>query len=247
MIHFPEWSGSVQFKLLDETDIAAAVEVSNRAYKLLVWLNRAIESGFITLDSAGRYIGNSAAAQAWLAKHFEDIPHDARPLDRRGRELERFANYFASYLTASFDLHEVTGTRFVTGPEGYCCERCGYRVPKSHLQPKKLERRDKDRACELVAAYVEDLAREQGVSDSRRATESVLNKEELQRDSALATYGAELLRRLDGKSSGAAALALWRQFAWNSMGSPIKKFRLDSEMIMKSQHRLVEGLRGAAA
>jgi len=172
---------------------------------------------------------------------------DARPLDRKGAALDRFANYFASYLQASFDLHEVSGTRFVTGPGGYCCERCGYRVPKSHLQPKKLGQRDKDKAQLLLSTFLENLAREEGVPDPSTAAQKVLNDPDHARDAALATYGAEVLRRLAGRGSGAAALALWRQIAWSPMGSPIKKFRLEAQQVIDAERNLIDGLRRAAA
>ncbi len=144
--------------MLDESEIDSAIEVANRAYKLLVWLAGAIESGFIGLEHAGAYIGDPAAARSWLKKHYADFPQGARPNDREGRELDRFANYFASYLNASFDLHEVTGTMLITGPGGYCCELCGHRVPRSHIQPKKLDRRDKQKAQQLMTGYLKTLA-----------------------------------------------------------------------------------------
>jgi hypothetical protein len=65
--------------MLNDEELQEAVEIGNRAYRLLTWLNKAIESGFISLDHAGRYVGDREAAEAWLGKHFEDMPEDARP------------------------------------------------------------------------------------------------------------------------------------------------------------------------
>lgn len=115
--------------MLNERMLEEAVDIGDRAYRLLTWLNGAVESGFISLEHAGRYVGDQEAAEGWLAKHFHDLPENARPLAQVGPQLRRFANYFSTYLRSSFDLHEVPGTRFDLGGDPYCCEWCGYQCP----------------------------------------------------------------------------------------------------------------------
>ena len=238
---------SVRPGMLDDMKLGAAVEISNRAYRLLLWLNSAMESGFISLEHGGRYVSDPEAAQAWLVRHFADLPREARPTERAGPELRRFANYFATYLTSSFDLHEVPGTRFDPGPGGYCCPRCGRFVAKSHLQPKKLRRRDKEQAQVLKRSLVEALAGEEGFNVSNEAIARLLERSEQSRNAALASYGVELLRRIDGRTSGSATLALWREFAWSPKGSPIKGFKLEARAIKQAKGQLVDALRQEAA
>lgn len=233
--------------MLSETELQEAVEIGNRAYKLLTWLNKAVESGFISLEHAGRYVGDREAAEAWLNKHFDDMPPDARPAERTETSIRRFASYLSTYLTSSFDLHEVPGTRFEPGPGGYCCEMCGYRVPKSHLQPKKLGRRDKEKARALKQSYTEALAKQHDLRVSPEVIDRVVREPEASKDAALASYGEELLRRVTGRASGTAALALWREFAWSPKGSPIKGFKLDADQIKRAEGKLIETLRNQAA
>lgn len=229
--------------MLNERKLEEAVEIGGRAYRLLTWLNGAVASGFISLEHAGRYVGDQEAVEGWLAKHFHDLPENARPHAQTGPQLRRFANYFSTYLRSSFDLHEVPGTRFDPGPGGYCCELCGYRVPKPHLQPKKLGRRDKEKARLLKKSFLERLAREVPISVQSDRIEQLLRDRDASRRAALAAYGDELLKRLEGQASGPAALALWREFAWNAKGSPIKGFKLEARRIKEAEERALDDLR----
>jgi hypothetical protein len=228
---------------LDERDLEEAVEIGARAYRLLAWVSGAVEKGFIDLDHAGRYVGDPEAAEEWLAKHFLDLPADARPLAKSGGALRRFANYFATYLNSSFDLHEVPGTRWDPGPDGYCCPLCGAEVTRSHLRPKKLGRRDKYKARLLKRSFLQNLAREGGIDVKAEQIDRLLEDREVSRSAALATYGDVLLRRLTGHASGPATLALWREFAWTPKGSPIKGFKLDAASITDAEARLLAVLR----
>jgi hypothetical protein len=232
--------------MLNESKLDEAVEIGDRAYRLLIWLNGAVESGFVSLEHAGCYVGDQEAAEGWLAKHFHDFPEDARPLARTGPQLRRYANYFSTYLRSSFDLHEVPGTRLEFGRYGYCCESCGYRVPKPHLQPKKLGRRDKERARHLKASLLERLAREAEISLQPGGIEQLLRNGEASKRAALAAYGVELSRRLEGRASGPASLALWREFAWSPKGSPIKGFKLEARAIKAATEEALEDLRRIA-
>ena len=67
----------------------------------------------------------------------------------------------------------------------------------------------------------------------------------LVRGAALATYGKELVSRCrGGGSSGTAVLALWREFAWTSQGSPNPRFKLRATDILTSEQALVRALAG---
>jgi hypothetical protein len=235
--------------MLDERELEEAVEIGDRAYRLLGWVNEAVERGFISLEHAGRYVGRCRGGGEVAREALHDLPEDARPRAQTGAPLRRFANYFSTYLASSFDLHEVPGTRIDPGPDGYCCPWCGYgsEVPRAHLQPKKLGRRDREKARLLKRSFMERLAREEGLDVRPDAIDQLLTDHSVAKQVALAAYGEVLLRRLDGYTSGPATLALWREFAWSPAGSPVKGFKLEARRIKGAEERVLEDLRSSAA
>lgn len=70
------------------------------------------------------------------------------------------------------------------------------------------------------------------------AVDVLLDDPELREALALAAYGEDLLRRLQGKSYGATTLVLWRRFAWVPEGSPKKEFVLSAEALLKADAML---------
>ena len=229
--------------VFEEAEIASAVEIQRRSYRLLRWVGDAIERGFIRLERAHQYSTESGAAQAWIAEHFANLPPDCRPPEKTGEEFRRFASFFASYLLTSFDLHEDPGVRLISGCGCYC-PICTHLAAAPHLKAKKLRPADKRRAEALKRSYLEELARENSLSFRDELASGILNDPAHSRDAAVATYGAELLRRCRGHSSGTAVLALWRQFAWRQTGSPIRDFELKASAILEAERRLVHALSG---
>jgi hypothetical protein len=229
--------------MFDENEIKTAVEIQRRSYRLLRWVEGAIQSGFIRLDRAHRYSNEADAAEAWFAEHFANIPPDCRPPERTGEQFRRFATFFASYLLTSFDFDETPGVR-LTSSCGCYCPICAHLTASPHLKPKKVRPRDKDRAEQLKRAYVEELAMENNVPFCAEFGAAVLNNPGLRWQVALATYGKELLRRCNGHSSGPAVLALWRQFAWKPSGSPDPNFELQASDILAAEQQVVSSILG---
>jgi hypothetical protein len=227
--------------MFDEKDLKAAVEIQRRSYRLLRWVEGAIQSGFIRLDRAHQYSSEADAAEAWVSEHFANLPPDCRPTDRTGQQFRRFATFFASYLLTSFDFDEKPGVRRVSSCGCYC-PICTHLTAAPHLKPKKVRPRDKQRAEQLKRAYLEELAMENNVPFSAELESAVLNNSALRRDFALATYGKELLRRCNGQSSGPAVLALWRQFAWKPTGSADPKFELTASAILEAEQQVVSSI-----
>jgi hypothetical protein len=116
-----------------------------------------------------------------------------------------------------------------------------------HLQPRKLGRRDKEKARLLKKSFLERLAREGAISVQADGIDQLLRDPDASRSAALAAYGDELLRRLKGQASGAATLALWREFAWSAKGSPIKGFKLEARRIKEAEERALDDLRNRVA
>ena len=228
--------------MLNPDKLESAVEISQRAYRLLRWVVGAIEQGYVTFDEVHKNVAPQAAAQRWITRFQAQFPPDTRPPE--GQE-QRFANYFASFLTTSFDLVEEPG-RITRTDCGCLCPMCRYMVNAHHLQPKKLTKREKRRAEPLKREAVLQLANDMDIAINDQALESILEDAELRESLALLTYARELLRRCGGAGSGPEALALWRQFAWKPEGSPRKDFKLSAQMMLDAEARLADRLSTAA-
>jgi len=101
------------------------------------------------------------------------------------------------------------------------------------LQTKTLTRQDKKRARALELDTLRALAIELACPPA----DALADDPSLRDSLALATYGHDLLRRLDGVSQGPASLALWRRFAWTPEGSPRPRFALTASAILGKDSR----------
>jgi hypothetical protein len=216
-----------------------AVAIHEACYALLKWAAAAVDRDFVAVQTAHTYMSEAEAAAGWIGDHYENLPADCRPAGRSGEPLRRFANYFSSYLTSSFDLQDSPGVMLVGGCP--CCHVGRYLVNAPRLKPKKLRSADKKRAQKLKRDYLEELALQAGVNLSDAASAALLGGEATRRDVALAAYGSQLLRRCDGHSSTPAVLALWREVAWES-GAPRRGFQLTAEGILEAEKRLAAAL-----
>jgi hypothetical protein len=222
----------------DETELEDALELHRRSYQLIVWVGSAIQRGFIPFEHAHQQSTALEAAEAWLAHHYLNLPVDARPIERSGPQLRRYANFFVSYLQVSFELNEFPGSRLVS-PNACFCSFCSSLESASHLKAKKLRPKDKEHAQKLKLTYMTTLARETGRELGPAEIDGLLQNHDLGHDAALATYANELLSRSRGVRSSPAVLALWRELAWTEHGSPNHKFRLRKQDILKAERNLL--------
>jgi hypothetical protein len=221
--------------------LALAIEIHSQSYQLLRWVAEAVRRGFIPATRAHEYANTGDAAFDWIEEHYLNLPQGLRP-DRR--HLREFANFFGTYLTSSFDILEQPGTR-LDSRCGCYCPMCARLVNAPHLRPKKLKRKDKERAGRLMADRVAALAREEGIAATDAAVVAVVRGDETRRPAAYSAYGHWLIRRLDGDTDGTAVLALWREVAWKRTGSPIPNFRLRHEDFVEAEEVVAGALRSA--
>src|SRR5215212_11588412 len=106
--------------MLPRDQIADAVEIQQKSYKLLLWLGQAIDSGRITFTRSHPNANAADNAYEWIQEHYDDLPEELRPARDR---LRPFSNYFGSYVTASFDLTDAPGSRLESSC-GCFCELC---------------------------------------------------------------------------------------------------------------------------
>ena len=226
--------------MFDADRISESVEIHRRSYGLLHWLGGAIERGFISCETAHDYATEAEATEAWIVEHYENLPKAFRPPQLTGDPFRRFANFFTSYLTTSFDILE-NPKQTTKSSCGVCfCPACTYIGSAPHLRAKKVTPADKRRAEKMKYDYLAQLALDRSARIPQDEIARVLGDASLSRKAALATYGAELLNRCQGRSSGPAALALWRQFAWRTTGSPDREFELRAPDIMAAEKELCE-------
>lgn len=219
--------------MLNREELVQAVNLQRRSYNLLRWLSTAISKGVIRFDRAHDYMDESEAAEDWISEHYLNFPPNCRPeLD----EVSAFARFFATYLATSFDLVEQP-KEHVTSSCGCWCRFCAYLVSASHLQTKKLSRRDKERAKKLKIAALQQLSFEFNLALDQQQVEQLIESRRSAMDASLLAYGQQLLARTRGHSQGPAVLALWREVAWNQT-APRKGFELKAEDILRAEESL---------
>ena len=225
--------------MLSRDQIEHAVRLQACGYQLLRWLEKALVDGFIRPDAAGEYATSEEAAHAWLDKHYQNLPDRARP---ERADLRAFSNLFSTYLDTTFDLEVEPGMQLYS-PDAHCfCSMCSWMVRRPHLTPKKVGPRDKKVAERMKRNFLHRLATYHGVSVSDETLDQMLQDPELREPVGLCAYAADLRQRLEGRSVGAASLALWRTFAWTTKGSPKKDFVLTADEIMAAQDVLTKRL-----
>ena len=228
--------------MLSQDRLTLAIDIHlRRATQLLRWVADAIGKGFIPATRAHQYANMGDAAFDWIDEHYMNLPVAVRP-DRR--HIREFANFFGTYVTSSFDVIERPGMRRVSWC-GCFCPFCSHIVSAPHLQPKKLAKRDKNRAIDLMADRLTALAREDGIVTQVEHVTTIVRNQETQRHAAYSAYGYWLIRRLEGDSDGKAILGLWREIAWNRSGSPINGFKLRYQDFIDAETALVDALQTA--
>jgi hypothetical protein len=225
--------------VLARDQVERAVELQTRGYRLLKWLEKALDDGFIAPEAAHLYARMEDAAQAWIERHYLNLPNAARP---EREDLPAFSRLFSTYLMNTFDLDENPGQRLYS-PDAHCfCPCCSWMVRVPHLRPKKVGAADKKLAESMKRALVRKLALRTSPAIPEDAVDEVLRDPNLREAVGLTTYADDLLQRLDGIAVGPATLALWRSFAWTQQGSPKKGFALSTEAIMLSQQAILDRL-----
>jgi hypothetical protein len=226
--------------VLNREELQQAVNLQRKSYNLLRWLTNAVSNGVIRFDRAHDYLDEAQAAKEWIERHYLNLPLDCRP---ETEELGPFAQFFATYLTTSFDLVKQPGKRLYSGC-GCPCTWCSYLVAASHLQPKKIYRRDKVRARKMKIAALQQLAYKCDTRLAQQQAEELVDSPDSAMHASLLAYGQQLVDRTRGFSGGLAVLALWREIAWDKT-APKKKFQLEAENILNAQDSLAKKLVGS--
>lgn len=230
---------------MDPGELRQAVELQRKTYGLLRWIGEAVRDGALSFDRAHEYATAAESMREWLVSYSRQVPGRWRPRMSDPEEVTKFVHLFTSYLFTSVELVEEPGLSAMSRTDGCLCDLCRRLVAASHVKPRRLRDRDKQRALALEREYLEALAAECGRRLTASELQAMLASAETATALAPATYGTWLVRRCRGDSGDPALLALWRRFAWTA-GAPRKDFELTAELMLDSEQKLVERLRAGA-
>ena len=87
--------------MFDEQQVARVLDLHEKSYALLRWVNASLRSGRLTFTTVHGTSDSAAAAQEWIGRHLANIPDDARP---HQSDVTVFARLFTSFLTTSFQI-----------------------------------------------------------------------------------------------------------------------------------------------
>jgi hypothetical protein len=231
--------------MLNGPRLRHALDLSERAYELLMYLVDAAAEGFVDVDSEHRVEGFAAGAEAWIREHWARLPHRMRPARH---DIGAFAAYFATYLESSFALAEQSEQRLYEA-NGCSCAFCSWLVDAAEIETRQPTTADKRRARELTREVVAETLRElggrhydkvEGLDDAVRDAliDRVAADSQLREERALVAYAHQLLRRTRGQVVGPATLVLWRIFAWTHDGRPRDEVVLSAERFFEAEDLL---------
>lgn len=219
--------------MFDRQKLEEALDLQERSYRLLKWVNSSLAGDVLRFDVVHDAMSAAEATEEWIRRHLANFPPDARPAED---QMHRFAMYFSSYLSTSFELVESPEPNWSSRSGGRCwCHCCRYLSATRHLKTRKIKDKAKQDALTLKRVWLEDLAL------SPAEIDRLIGDRELAEDIALASWSNEMMRRMEFASQGIGVLALWREFAWKDR-VPIKKFRLTAEKILEADARIAEAI-----
>ncbi len=219
------------------------ISLHQKAYKLLLWVQGAMDSGWISPGSAHKNMSAADVTKDWLLKHYSNIPKGARPSKDNQDAIDAFCNLFSTFLVTSFDINEQPGKRLYSEAAHCFCPMCSYMIQVSYLKPKKLTKKDKARAKKLKLNALRQLCLDVDLEWQEEFIENLSENKDTFEETAIIAYSYELVRRAKGVVEGPAVLVLWRDFAWNKSGGPKKNFKFGIEIVTKAKDEIVKRLR----
>jgi len=210
--------------MLPADDLAFAIEIQQKSYRLLRWVADAVDTGIVAAQTVSHHSDGPEAAIDWVRRYHGTFP---REIQVESADRDALASFFWTYVVSSFDVDVEAGTRGAAGTHGCTCDLCVRLVDAGHLRTKKLRAYDKRRALDLMVRRGAALASEHDHSIDDEIARSYLDDAGLRRAMGYSAYGETLLERLGGTVEGPVVLALWREIAWSRQGSPLKDFTLD--------------------
>ena len=215
-------------------ELEQAIRRQKMAYDMLLWIVEQIDTGKVSFSVIHDKPSTADVMKEWMNTNYDYLPKYILP---KREELEGFSNYFASYLSTSFELLKEPEFRARGSMECYC-DLCLQMKSLSHLKRRKTDKFDREEAEQIRAIVVNGLAKEMSVELDFSTCMDIAKSKESLGDSAYLAYANCLLDRIESSIGGVYILVLWRQIAWNPEGSPINGFVLKTDDILMAQKRL---------
>ncbi|MBD3319141.1 hypothetical protein GF342_04500 [Candidatus Woesearchaeota archaeon] len=174
-------------------------KVRKPAYNLIKWLNHEGKHSKDreTLQSLIDTFSTVPSFKRWLKKR--SAPKDCC-VDENDKELfDAFANYFVSFFKTSLGTKKVV-----------YCDSCN--IEDYRIGPKRLTKKAKNEAKQLIAATLEHIVKENNTEISQEVMQRALREDfEAVEELNLVTYVREASRRVEFTGAGAAVHALWKR------------------------------------
>jgi hypothetical protein len=119
--------------MFDPRKLEETLSLQQRCYRLLKWVNSSMARDVLRFDMMHDAMSAAEAAEEWIARHQANFPPDTRPADG---QLHRFAMFFSSYLSTSFELLEAPVSGWNSA--GCWCVCCRYLSAARHLKTRKV-------------------------------------------------------------------------------------------------------------
>ena len=194
-----------EWAMFDQQQVSRVLRLHEKSYALLRWVKASLRTGRLSFAIVhGASDSSAAAAREWIGRHLANIPDDARP---EQVDVPTFARLFVSFLTTSFQLTTSSVKR--VSDCGCYCEFCSYLRAGPGLDVRTPTKKHVATALELKRIYLARLASELTPQPPQALFEAVLGRSDLREQLAVATWGAEMLRRSEFSSQGEPVLALW--------------------------------------
>ncbi|HMQ10939.1 MAG TPA: hypothetical protein PKC21_02285 [Oligoflexia bacterium] len=212
--------------------------LQQKAYKLLRFLDKAMNEGFISPKGAHNFMSMNKAAESWIKQHIKNFPQDARPDIGNQQELGVFCNLFATFLDISFDIDKNPGKKLYSEGAHCFCSMCSYLVNVSHLKTKKISKAEKNRAKKIKHHTLIQLCLNNNLDIADETISQIVESKDCSEDLAILAYVGQLIDRAKGISNGPAVLCLYREFAWKNSG-PKKNFTFNASLVHKATNDLL--------
>ncbi len=220
-----------------EHELVEAIDIQQRCYRLLRWLNSHPEPAPQPDVTGHGVMDEVEVAEQWIRESYSLLPSDARPPDPSDAQfVRRFANYFTSFLLVSFEV--LDDPVMLESDCGCFCPICARLVPGPRLQSRRVGSRAKADAKNASARSILGIASSLDVEMTEADALSRVRDPEVRRASAVLAYAHDLIDRVNGRSADTMSLALWRRFAYDAHGKPIRGFEFSADIVSSSRELL---------
>lgn len=218
--------------MFKKESVIQAIKIHKLGYKFLLYITDQIDNKKFTFSSVHNGEDQTEVIYNWIKDYYDYLPKSILP---EKTALRGFSNYFTSFLKTSFQLVEEPA---ITNNTGCFCEICLQFSNVSHLKSISPLKYDRRIANEKRVDIVLELAKFCDLSLSEEAATEIANSETHIKNTAYLAYTKALFQRIQTGEGGVFNVALWRTFAWNTNGAPIRGFELKAEDIFSVESNL---------